>query len=224
MRRNSPRHDFTDPALERQALTHRSFGRPDNERLEFLGDSVLQVLASEVLYATYPKATEGELTRRRAALVREASLAGFARQLELGDRLQLGPGELKSGGFRRDSILADAFEALLGAIFLDAGIDAARRFLLPLLEPCLARGDDVGKDAKTLLQELLQGEGLPLPLYELSGAEGDDHAKVFHARCVIAALAISGSGSGSSRRAAEMQAARQCLTEVQARLQSPSDP
>lgn len=213
-----PAHAFSDPALERQALTHRSFGRPDNERLEFLGDAVLQLLVSEALFAAFPKADEGELTRRRSALVREASLADFARRLGLGERLLLGPGELKSGGYRRDSILADAFEALLGAIHLDAGLAAARAFLAPLLGDVLVRPDDVGKDAKTLLQELLQGRGMATPQYQLVAAEGDDHAKVFTARCSVAALELAADGSGGSRRAAEMHAAQLCLTLVREKL------
>ena len=209
-------HTFRDPALLAVALTHRSAGRDNNERLEFLGDAVLGAIAAEALYARFPRATEGELTRLRAELVREATLAAFARGLELGDAMKLGPGELRSGGFRRDSILADAFEALVGAVWLDGGWEACRHALLPLLEPRLVALEpgSLPKDPKTELQELLQGRGLPLPAYELTGTAGDEHRKTFFARCSIPALGVFADGEGGSRRAAETHAAQIALARI----------
>jgi ribonuclease-3 len=202
-------HRFRDEALLDQALTHRSAGRANNERLEFLGDAVLSAVVSELLYEVFPRASEGELTRLRAELVREASLAALAREIGLGDALQLGPGELKSGGYRRDSILADAFEAVFGAIYLDAGFGAARDALRALLvrrvEALTVGG--ANKDPKTRLQELLQGQGLPLPVYELVATRGDEHNKTFQTRCTVAPLGLSAEGAGPSRRASETAAA-----------------
>lgn len=208
-------HRFADPALLEQALTHRSAGPRHNERLEFLGDGVVNLLAAEALFQRWPKADEGALTRARAELVREASLAVIARELELGARLTLGPGEMKSGGHRRDSILADALEAVVAAIYLDAGFDACRAVVLPWFETALA-ALPVGKpekDAKTRLQEWLQGRQKPLPLYEVIGESGDEHAKVFLARCSIGEPALAAEGEGSSRRNAE-QAAAAALLEL----------
>lgn len=206
-------HQFADPALLATALTHRSAGRAHNERLEFLGDAVVGLLVAEALYARFPNRTEGELTRLRAELVREGSLAAMARELDLGEHLRLGPGELKSGGWRRDSILADAFEALIGATWLDAGIDAARLALLPLLAPRIeALGDGrIPKDPKTSLQEWLQGRALPLPEYELVEAPGNDPLRTFAARCRLREPAFEAIGHGTSRRAAELDAAAQVL-------------
>jgi len=177
-----PRLDyrFDAPGLLRTALTHRSAGRDNNERLEFLGDAVLSAVVSRALYERFPRAAEGVLTRLRAELVREAALASIARELDLGQHMHLGQGEMRSGGFRRDSILADGFEAIVGAIYLDGGWPACESTLLPLLESRLAALDDKpAKDAKTELQELLQGRGLPLPRYEMTGTMGDDHSKTF---------------------------------------------
>jgi ribonuclease-3 len=209
-------HRFADPELLRRALTHRSAGSRNNERLEFLGDALVNLIVAEALYARFPRADEGELTRARAALVREGSLAGLARQLELGDRLELGPGELKSGGFRRDSILADALEAVVGAIYLDAGFDACRALVLPWFEPHLASLPSGGtaKDAKTRLQEWLQARQLPLPEYRLLAAEGDDHDKTFHVLCALG-TATEQAGQGSSRRAAEQAAAQAVLEHLE---------
>ena len=206
-------HRFADPALLEQALTHRSAGPKHNERLEFLGDGVVNLLVAEVLFARWPKADEGALTRARAELVREASLAAIARELDLGSRLTLGPGELKSGGHRRDSILADALEAVVAAIYLDAGFEACRAVVLPWFETALA-ALPVGKpekDAKTRLQEWLQGRQKSLPLYEVVGESGDEHAKVFLARCSIAEPPLVAEGEGSSRRNAEQAAAAALL-------------
>lgn len=206
-------HSFADPALLETALTHRSAGRAHNERLEFLGDAVVGLLVAEALYARFPNRTEGELTRLRAELVREASLAAMARELNLGEHLRLGPGELKSGGWRRDSILADAFEALIGATWLDAGIDAARSALAPFLAPRIdALGDGrIPKDPKTALQEWLQGRALPLPVYALAEAPGSDPHRPFAARCVVSDPPMESVGFGGSRRAAELDAAARML-------------
>jgi ribonuclease-3 len=206
-------HAFADAELLAQALTHKSHGRPHNERLEFLGDALLNHAVAESLFRMLPGAREGELTRLRAELVRESSLAQIARELKLGDFLRLGPGELKSGGFRRDSILADAFEALVAAVYLDGGWEACRGFLQRLFERRVAEAaaSGAGKDAKTRLQEWLQGRGLPLPAYVLTGSTGDEHDKTFLVRCEIAAHGIAAEGSGSSRRAAETAAAESAL-------------
>ncbi|HET7843587.1 MAG TPA: ribonuclease III [Xanthomonadales bacterium] len=209
---------FGAPGLLRTALTHRSAGRDNNERLEFLGDAVLSAIVSRALYERFPRAPEGVLTRLRAELVREASLATLARELDLGQQMHLGQGELRSGGFRRDSILADGFEALIGAIYLDGGWPACESVLLPLLEARMAALDEKpAKDAKTELQELLQGRGLPLPRYEMAGTAGDDHSKTFFAQCSIDEMGIVAHGEGTSRRAAETAAARVALDEIAVR-------
>jgi len=205
---------FADPALLRQALTHRSAGSPHNERLEFLGDSLLDLFVAEALYARWPKADEGAMTRARAELVRESALAGLAREFGVGERLILGPGEMKSGGHRRDSILADAFEAIVAAVYLDAGFEACRERVLawyaPLLEALPSPGR-VGKDPKTRLQEWLQGRGRPLPVYALLAERGDEHDRVFEASCTLSQPPMSATGEGSSRRAAEQAAAEALL-------------
>ncbi len=211
-------HAFRDPDLLLQALTHRSAGAPHNERLEFLGDAILGALVAEALYAQWPAADEGTLTRARAELVRESSLAAVARELDLGARLVLGPGELKSGGHRRDSILSDALEAVIGAVYLDSDLDTCRRVVLPLFErpiAALASGR-VAKDAKTRLQEWLQARQRPLPAYELLGESGEEHAKVFLVRCALGDGAVAAEGQGSSRRAAEQQAAEAVIGLLEA--------
>ena len=202
-------HRFADPGLLLQALTHRSAGAPHNERLEFLGDSIVNLLIAELLFQRWPKADEGALTRARAELVREASLALIARQLELGARLTMGPGEMKSGGHRRDSILADALEAVVAAIYLDAGFEACRGVVLPWFEELLAAlpVGKPGKDAKTRLQEWLQARQRSLPAYALVSESGDDHAKVFRVSCTLIDPTLYAEGEGSSRRNAEQAAA-----------------
>ncbi|MGH8042737.1 MAG: ribonuclease III [Rudaea sp.] len=208
---------FRDPALRELALRHRSVGAHNNERLEFLGDALVDLFAAELLYERFPGADEGELTRWRAHMVNEGALARIARELELGDQLHLGPGELKSGGCRRDSILADAFEALVAAVYLDGGFEACRHAVRALFEPRVDEAANAqDKDAKTRLQELLQGRGLPLPEYELTGSNGADHAKVFDAVCVVAALGLRCLGHGGSRRAAEQQAAATMIAQIEA--------
>jgi ribonuclease-3 len=207
---------FVDQGLLAQALTHRSAGAPHNERLEFLGDSVVNLLVAEALFQRWPKADEGALTRARAELVREAALAVISRELQLGERLTMGPGEMKSGGHRRDSILADALEAVVAAIYLDAGFEGCRRVVLPWFEASLA-ALPVGrpeKDAKTRLQEWLQGRQRPLPVYDLVSESGDDHAKVFLARCTTLDPPLTAEGEGTSRRNAEQVAAAALLDKL----------
>jgi ribonuclease-3 len=211
-------HVFADPALLARALTHRSAGSPHYERLEFLGDALLNLIVAEQLYARWPKADEGAMTRARAELVRESALARVARELGIGAMLTLGPGEMKSGGHRRDSILADALEALIAALYLDGGFDACRQVVLPWFEPLLAALPplhQVGKDAKTRLQEWLQARQLPLPVYALLAETGDDHDKTFHVGCSLLEPALASEGSGSSRRAAEQAAAEAVLAELE---------
>jgi ribonuclease-3 len=210
-------HTFSKPDLARQALTHRSFGTPHNERLEFLGDSLLNCSVATLLYERFPKLPEGDLSRLRAALVNQRSLAEVATELGLGERLRLGEGELKSGGFRRPSILADAVEALLGAVFLDAGFDATRTAVERLLASRLesAENQPVDKDPKTALQELLQGRGLALPRYAVQKTEGEAHDQTFIVECRVDDLGISASGTGASRRAAEQAAAESVLAQLE---------
>ncbi|MBL8296929.1 MAG: ribonuclease III [Rhodanobacteraceae bacterium] len=207
-------HEFHDPALAEQALTHRSAGKPNNERLEFLGDSLVGMLVAELLFELHARADEGELTRMRAQLVSGAALADVARSLALGEVLRLGPGELKSGGHRRDSILADAFEALVAAVYLDAGWDACRSCVRTLFSERAAQLRAPQKDAKTRLQELLQARGLPLPVYELISSSGDDHAKVFDVACILGHLPLRFAGRAPSRRAAEQIAAGSALEHI----------
>lgn len=210
-------HVFRDPALLERALTHRSAAAVHNERLEFLGDALVGAIVAEALYARRPKAAEGELTRARAELVRESSLAALARGLELGTRILLGPGEMKSGGHRRDSILADAFEAVVGAIYLDAGFDTCRAVVLPWFAAAieaLPPPHKLGKDAKTRLQEWLQARQLPLPAYTLLSESGEDHAKLFRTECALSDPPLRREGEAGSRRAAEQLAAEAVLQAV----------
>ena len=212
-------HPFRDPGLLAQALTHRSAGAPHNERLEFLGDSLVNLIIAEALYQRWPQVDEGALTRARAELVRESGLAPIARELDLGARLTLGPGEMKSGGHRRDSILADALEALVAAIYLDAGFEACRAVVLPWFEPAMAAlppPHKVGKDAKTRLQEWLQGRQKPLPVYALLSESGEEHAKTFQVSCTLAEPHVVTEGEGGSRRAAEQTAAEAALAALEA--------
>lgn len=202
-----------DGALLEAALTHRSAGGVNNERLEFLGDGVLNCVIADLLYREFPLADEGELSRLRASLVRGEALAEIASALDLGLQLHLGAGEMRSGGHRRESILADALEALLGAIYLDGGFEAARdvieRLMLPRIEGLPTPAEL--KDPKTRLQEYLQGRGLALPQYGIEEVEGESHNQLFTASCTVNALAVRASGQGNSRRRAEQEAARQVL-------------
>jgi ribonuclease-3 len=204
---------FTDPRLLMDALTHRSMGARNNERLEFLGDSVLSLIISSRLFELHPDAPEGDLSRMRARLVRGTSLADVASGIDLGKQIKLGEGELKSGGFRRASILGDAFEALLGAIFLDGGFKACRQVVIDLFDPLIENLPDAEdlKDPKTLLQEWLQARARPLPEYELQREEGADHAKKFYVTCRVPDDGTGFEASGSSRRKTEQAAAKQVL-------------
>lgn len=209
-------HAFGRPDLLTQALTHRSFASNNNEQLEFLGDSVLDCAISANLLLRFPGLKEGELSRLRANLVRQETLAEIALGLELGRFLRLGEGEVKSGGDRRPSILADALEALIGAIFLDAGFDAARSAIEHLFGPALAGIDpnQPGKDPKTALQEILQGRHLPLPRYRLLATRGEAHAQEFEVECEVPELGVRSKGIGASRRIAEQQAAQRALAGI----------
>ena len=210
-------HVFAQPQLLQRALTHRSYAPEHNERLEFLGDSVLGCVIAKYLYDNYPQLSEGELSRLRSNLVKEDTLVTLAQQLDLGNHLRLGEGERKSGGFRRPSILADAVESLLGAALLDGGFAAAEKVILGLFVPYLEKVDiqTLGKDAKTLLQEYLQGRHIPLPGYSVIATQGQAHAQSFQVECVIPALKISTRGEGSSRRNAEQQAAQAAYQQLQ---------
>ncbi len=203
-------HSFRAPELLRQALTHRSFGTPHNERLEFLGDGVLNCVVAALLFERFPRLSEGHLSRLRASLVNQDTLSRLAGELALGDHLRLGEGELKSGGFRRPSILADALEAIFGAVYLDAGFDAAACLIGRVYRPLLDGLDPkaLGKDPKTLLQEYLQGKRLPLPAYTVVDVSGEAHEQHFRVECIIADFEIRTEGAGASRRAAEQEAAR----------------
>ncbi len=209
-------HTFSRPDLLVQALTHRSYATLNNERLEFLGDSVLNCSVARALYDAFPDLPEGSLSRLRANLVRQETLAEIAVVLKLGDVLRLGEGELKSGGFRRPSILADALESLFGAVFLDAGFDAAQRVVRGLFDPLVAQIDPKasGKDPKTQLQEVLQSRRLPLPEYRLVDTRGEAHDQSFIVECVLVRPALVTRGVGKSRRAAEQEAAREACTAV----------
>jgi ribonuclease-3 len=206
-------YQFRDAALLRQALTHRSHGQPHNERLEFLGDSVLNCAVASLLYARYGRLDEGDLSRLRSNLVKQQSLYEIAQTLDLSRHILLGEGELRSGGFRRPSILGDAVEALFGAIFLDSGFERAQSVIHALYEPVLRTVDPrtLGKDAKTLLQEHLQGKKLPLPSYAVVATHGAAHSQTFEVECSVVKLGIQVLGSGGSRRAAEQAAARLAL-------------
>jgi ribonuclease-3 len=209
-------HAANDRALFVAALTHRSAAARNNERLEFLGDAVLNLLVAEMLYTRFPSASEGDLSRLRASLVSSRPLATIAQRIGLGEELQLGSGELKTGGFRRESILADAFEATVGAVYLDGGLDAARavvqRFCQPLLEalPQLAEL----KDPKTRLQEWLQSRGMPLPTYVVEQVTGEPHDQHFAVLCEVPSLELAAPGTGSSRRRAEQDAAQRVLGQI----------
>jgi ribonuclease-3 len=211
-------HRFTDTGLLEQALTHRSAAARHNERLEFLGDALLNLFVAEALYAHWPQVDEGALTRARAELVRESTLAAIARDMALGERIVLGPGELKSGGHRRDSILSDTLEALIAAIYLDSDFTTCRAAVLPWFQDAIAAlppPHRVGKDAKTRLQEWLQGRQRPLPQYALVAESGNDHAKRFVVRCSLVDAALQAEGEAGSRRAAEQIAAEGVLAQLE---------
>lgn len=212
-------HQFADRTLLQSALTHRSHGSPHNERLEFIGDSILNCVIAILLYEHFPQLQEGDLSRLRANLVRQDTLHEIALSLKLGDHLRLGEGEVRSGGHQRPSILADAFEALIGACFLDAGFDRAREVLTTLYRhriDHLTPGGQTIKDAKTRLQEYLQAKRQSLPKYTLNTTRGEAHAQEFVVSCEVLALRLTTEGSGTSRRAAEQMAAQRALEKLQA--------
>jgi len=202
-------YTFRQPDLLRHALTHRSYGASHNERLEFVGDAVLNCVIGVTLYERFASLPEGELSRVRASLVNQETLARVARGLELGAQIKVGEGEQKSGGTDRSSILADALEAVFGAVFLDGGFEAAREVIVACYGELLTRADpaSLGKDPKTRLQEWLQARRLPVPDYAITATTGEAHAQMFEVECRIPALGIAAGGRGSSRRAAEQAAA-----------------
>ena len=209
-------YSFTQPELLQQALTHRSFSASNNERLEFLGDSVLNFIIAHQLFNLFPNLPEGDLSRLRAKLVKEASLAEIATDLHLGDALKLGEGELKSAGWRRPSILADALEAIVGAVYLDGGFDAAQKVVALLYRDKLSIIDPkaIDKDAKSQLQEYLQSKKMDLPEYQVVSIEGEAHAQTFTVQCFIKKLKLTTTGVGTSRRVAEQQAAKLAMDNI----------
>jgi len=211
-------HRFRQADLLPRALTHRSFGADHNERLEFLGDAVLSLAVSSLLFDRFAGSDEGDLTRVRAHLVREESLHRVALQVGLPEVLRLSEGEARGGGAQRASILADALEAVIGAVFLDGGFDSARALVQRLFGEVIA-GTDIGgwaKDAKTELQEWLQARRLPVPTYRISGTRGQAHAQTFEVECVVPALGLTQAGEGKSRRQAEQEAARRMIDLLKA--------
>ncbi len=214
-------YQFNDSALLEEALTHRSAGSTNNERLEFLGDGILNFVIADELFKAYPDAREGDLSRLRANLVNRDTLAEIALHLQLGEVIRLGAGELKSGGFRRPSILADAVESLLGAVYCDSDFATCQQLIIRLYREKLSQATDLQslKDAKTQLQELLQSRRLPLPEYAVTRITGKAHAQQFHVECTIAKLALVVKGEGRSRRKAEQVAARKALERVREALE-----
>jgi len=209
-------YSFNDIELLNEALTHRSYAAKNNERLEFLGDGILNFVIAHELFKQYPDVQEGDLSRLRANLVNKESLAVIAKQIELGDVIRLGSGELKSGGFRRPSILADAVESIFGAVYCDGGFEPCRELIVRLYANRLSSPTDLQslKDPKTQLQELLQSRRFALPDYQVTNVTGQAHAQIFHVRCNIKPMNIDVSGEGKSRRKAEQVAAEKAIAEV----------
>lgn len=210
-------YEFSDRSRLELALTHRSCGSRNNERLEFLGDSIVNFVIAEALYERFPKAREGQLSRLRARMVRGVTLAELGREFELGEFLRLGSGELKSGGFRRESILADAVEAIIGAIYMDAGMDVCHERIRTWFNERLdglSASDQQNKDPKTRLQEYLQAHQKSLPKYKVLNITGDAHDQIFSVACELESLGKTTQGEGSSRRGAEQQAARHALQQL----------
>jgi len=210
-------YEFANESLLRQALTHRSAAGDNNERLEFLGDSILQVTMSELVFHERPDASEGRLSRLRSSLVKDTTLSEIAAELGLGEHLILGSGEKKSGGHRRASILADALEAIFGAVYLDAGIDVAKALVLRAYDKRVKELPESGelRDPKSRLQELLQGRKLALPDYEMAKVSGQAHKQTFEVNCRIAELDLNATGSGTTRRDAEQVAAQSMLELIE---------
>ena len=211
-------YSFNDIELLNEALTHRSYAAKNNERLEFLGDGILNFVIAHELFKQYPDVQEGDLSRLRANLVNKESLAVIAKQLALGDVIRLGSGELKSGGFRRPSILADAVESIFGAVYCDGGFESCRELIVRLYANRLSSPTDLQslKDPKTQLQELLQSRRFALPDYQVTHVTGQAHAQIFHVRCNIKPMNIDVSGEGKSRRKAEQVAAEKAIAKVKA--------
>ena len=210
-------YSFVNSSLLTQALTHRSYSAQNNERLEFLGDGALNFIIANQLFQRFPKSAEGDLSRLRAQLVKEVTLSEIAFTLNLGDALRLGEGELKSAGWRRPSILADALEAIIGAIYLDGGFPAAEAFVLDLYAKKLETIDPniIDKDPKSLLQEFLQSKKIAVPEYTVTHTEGEAHAQMFIVECLVQKLNIRTVGEGTSRRIAEQQAAQSALAALE---------
>ena len=211
-------YDFQNESLLIQALTHRSHSGANNERLEFLGDGVLNFIIAHQLFQRFPKLPEGDLSRLRAQLVKESTLSEIAISLNLGESLRLGEGELKSSGWRRPSVLADALEAIIGAVFIDGGFSAAEAFVVNIYAPLFKQINpkSIGKDPKSLLQEYLQGRKMDLPEYTVLATEGDAHCQIFRVECHIPELKITTHGEAASRRAAEQQAAELAYSKMSA--------
>lgn len=209
-------YTFKNPTLLEQALTHRSYSSMNNERLEFLGDGALNFIIAHQLFLRFPKLSEGDLSRLRAQMVKESTLCEIALSLNLGNVLKLGEGELKSAGFRRPSILADAVEAIIGAAYLDGSYAAAEAIVIKLYANLLNNIDPavIGKDSKSLLQETLQARKIDTPDYQVIAIEGEAHVQVFRVECVIAKLKLRTEGEGASRRAAEQKAAQSALEDI----------
>lgn len=214
---NKLTYRFVNSSLLTQALTHRSYSAQNNERLEFLGDGALNFIIANQLFQRFPKSSEGDLSRLRAQLVKEVTLSEIAFTLNLGDALRLGEGELKSAGWRRPSILADALEAIIGAIYLDGGFPAAEAFVLDLYAKKLGTIDPniIDKDPKSLLQEFLQSKKIAVPEYTVTHTEGEAHAQMFIVECLVQKLNIRTVGEGTSRRIAEQQAAQSALAALE---------
>lgn len=210
-------YSFSDSSLLDEALTHRSYGADNNERLEFLGDGILNFVIADQLFKAYPEVQEGDLSRLRATLVNKESLAEIANHLKLGDVIQLGSGELKSGGFRRPSILADAVESIFGAVYCDGGFEPCRALIIRLYSERLASKTDLQslKDPKTQLQELVQSRRFALPEYQVTRITGQAHAQMFHVNCSVQEMHIEVSGEGKSRRKAEQVAAEKAIIQVE---------
>ncbi len=214
------KYQFNDVSLLELALSHRSYQHNNNERLEFLGDSILNFTIAESLYQKFKTLPEGDLSRLRASLVKAESLAEVAKSIKLGDFILLGEGELKSAGWRRPSILADTFEAIIGAIYLDGGFEEARKFILNFFQTQIESIDPkrIVKDAKTTLQELLQSRKLMIPEYKVIKIEGEAHNQVFFVQCEISQLRLQTEGSGTSRKLAEQEAAMVAIEEVKQKI------
>ena len=213
-------YKFRDETLLDIALTHRSIGQGNNERLEYLGDAALGFVIADAIFHKFPQASEGELTRLRASLVKGETLAMLGRELNLGDYIKLGPGERKSGGWRRESILANTLEAIIGAVYLDADMEVCRKCVNSLYRQLIAEvsPDKLNKDPKTTLQELLQSRKLELPEYQVISETGEAHERLFEIACVIKEQGISVQGEGRSKRVAEQSAAEKALPELEKKL------